>query len=765
MLEVIFYQTTEDLIGTELSGNPLIICPSPLVADGLRRLMPENSEIITISKWISDYLKTKKLKRSNKADLMLRLSSVWRHYFPLEEGHLFFKSFEMFTDLRSFTLDLNLLSEFLKEVDEATTKSILLFWTFLQTEKLIDEHLSYQIFSEIGEEGLGRPVWIMGFKHLSGIQIDMLKVLGEKTEVSVFFPKKVYFETLSTDWIRWLEPSAQIDLTEKVQALKIIHFPKNKLNIVLGSIKKMIPDFDIALASQNITFNSRQEVAVEHLFFKSQEDLFNIARVDLLEELSEELSGELVNGNVELVSFFPRIEERKNRALKDEDFILYKVLLLFVDALTAYSEFQTTIDLFTLKVLKMILELNSPRVALATLTMDPKNRLLELNELPYRDDSQSLVIVASSLYGPLKSQESKYSEKMIEALRSIAPIKRAGLDFLYLKQELVQALSKEGSILLMEEGLEQIDLSWREILKGFALESVNPKADYKLKNKKDYLASRIVPGPHLIKSVSASRLQTYMDCPRKYYFSFVEKIDHRPVERLKIAPDEMGVIEHDIIEQYFALRLIDENLVFEPKFHEVLCTQALNEFLVKNKILLNEKIRLVTFFELLHYTQNGIEFLINFCRSNLAVKIEFERPLGENPWGLIGYIDCLVHLGDDKIAVFDFKRSGAAVGSKRETLAFDKIQIWVYLLILIKHQSKTIHSWGYLNLSEIEASQVYLEQEVSLLSETTLDNFQTLLNKTISELKTEVDFFPEPRKAKVCHFCEVELFCSKESCL
>ncbi|MGZ3809803.1 MAG: hypothetical protein ACXVCE_17095, partial [Bacteriovorax sp.] len=218
MLDVIFYQSTEDLTMAETSSaNPLVICPSPLVADGLRRLMPANLEIMTISKWVSDYLKTKNQKRSNKAELMLRLSSVWRHYFPEEEAHLFFKAFEMFTDLRSFSLNLELLSEFLKEIDPVTTKSILLFWTFLENEKIIDEHKSYQVLSEIE---IDRPLWVIGFKHLSGIQIDMFKVIGEQTDVSVFFPKDVYAETLSTDWIRWLVPEEKLEIEASGKKLK-----------------------------------------------------------------------------------------------------------------------------------------------------------------------------------------------------------------------------------------------------------------------------------------------------------------------------------------------------------------------------------------------------------------------------------------------------------------------------------------------------------------------------------------------------------------
>lgn len=757
MLEVIFYQSTEDLSSTEISGNPLIICPSPIIADGLRRLMPEHSEIITISKWVTDFLKSKNLKRSNKAELMLRLSSVWRHYFPEEEAHLFFKAFELFTDLRSFSLDIELLSEFLKEVDEVTTKSILIFWTFLQNEKLIDEHLSYQILSEMEVE---RPIWIIGFKHLSGTQIDMLKVISEQTEVNVFFPKDVYPETLSTDWIRWLVPETKLEIANEPKTLRVIHFPKNKLNIVLASLKKIIPNFDLSLANQNLSLNSRQEVAVKDLFFKSPEDLFKVQRDNLIEEFAEILKP----GAMELAAFSAIIEEKKKEALEAENFILYKVLILLNEALVFYGEFQTSVDLFTIKILKMILELNSPRVAMATITMNSSARILELNELPYRESEEALVMIASSNYGPLKAQDGKYSEKMIEALKAIAPVKRAGLDFSYLKNELIQTLSKDNSLLLMEEGLELIDLSWREILKGFDLTSVNPMADYRLKEKQDYLATLVKTGPFVPKNISASRLQVFMDCPRKYYFSYIEKLDHRPEERLKIAADEMGTIEHEIVDQYFSGRAIDSSLAFDQKVHEELCRSSLDKFISEHKIILNEKTKLITFYELVHYTQNGIEFLIKFCKENMASSIEFERALGNNPWDLLGSIDCVVNLQDNKIALFDFKRSGAAIGSKKETMAFDKIQIWVYLLIMYKHVGKIIHSWGYLNLSEIEASQVYNELETPILQDEVMESFESLLTKLIQDVKVEAHFKASPRVHKVCDFCEVQLFCSKGSC-
>ena len=757
MLEVIFYQSTEDLIKDEdLSENPLIICPSPIVADGLRRLMSEKLEVVTISKWVSDYLKTSNLKRSNKSELMLRLSSVWRHYFPTKEAHLFLKAFEIFTDLRSFTLSLEMLSEFIKELDDDTAKSILIFWTFLENEKIIDEQLSYQLISA---NKFSRPFRFIGFKHLSGIQIDMLKTISEQVSVDVFFPKNVYAESLSTDWIRWLLPEKKLEISTEKKKLNVVYFPKNKLNIVLDSIKSLHPNFDLALASQHVNLNSRQEVALENLFYKSPEDLFQVKRIELLDNLNEELKDE----SIDLKLFLEKIEIRKSKSLEVEDYVLYKVLLLLEDALSFYSEFQSTLDSFALKILKLILELNSPRVSLATITINPENRLLELNELPYREGEHPLVLVASSNYGALKSQDEIYSEKMLEILRSIAPVKRAGLEFSYQKNELIQTLSNNKNLLLMEEGLDMVDLSWREILKDFDLELVNSRPNYKLKNQKDYLSSLLKPGPYVTKNISASRLQVFIDCPRKYYFTYIDKIDHRPEERLKIAPDEMGTIEHEIIEQYFSGRKIEENLEFDSKLLEEQCLKSLQVFLTTNHIALNEKTKLSTYYELLHYTQNGIEFLIKFINENSGIEIEFEHRLNNNHWGLVGSIDCLVHLGDGRVAVFDFKRSGAAIGSKRDTMAFDKLQIWTYLIIVQQVIGKQVHSWGYLNLSEIEDSQVHNENEVIVLSAEKMKEFQMFLEKIIEEIKNEINYKASPRVEKVCDFCEVQLLCSKGS--
>lgn len=753
MLDVVFYHTTQDLAHAEFdSHKPLIICPSPLVADGLRRLMPPGLEIITISKWVSDFLKLKNKKKANKAELMLRLSSVWRHYFPESDIQIFLRSFELFTDLRSFSLNLDLLSEFLKETDPQITKSVLIFWAFVNSEDIVDEHRSYQIMGEIE---IVRPVWMIGFKHLSGIQIDMLKELGERTSVNVFFPKDVYLETLSTDWIRWIVPEFKIDAETEKKKTRIIYYPKNKLNLVLDDIKQRQKNFDIMPACQQLDFNSRQEVISSGQFFKSPEDLFSAKRDVIFEALLEIVKKTVVH----LEEFKGKIAERKKTTLQNQDYISYKIHSLIEEALVFYGEFQSFVDSFSLKILKLIIELNSPRVSLAALSSSTATRFFELNELPYRMSPDPLMIVASSNYGSLKAGEGNYSEKMIEALRSIAPIKRGGLDFSMLKNDLRIALANPGSTLMMEEGLELTDLSWREVLKDFEIEVLNPGTEFKLKAKKDYLSEQMKPGPFPVASFSASRVQTFMDCPRKYYFSYVEKLDHRPEERLELGSDELGTLEHVIIQKYF--QQTDLLTGYSSDVHKQIVRAELDAFVSKNKMKLNEKTRQATFFEIFNYSQAGIEFLITYCQENNASNIRFEVELEKNEWNLSGSIDCLVELSGDRIGLFDFKRSYAAIGSKNDTLRLEKIQIWVYLLYLIKHKKLSVQTWGYLNLSDTDKSLVLNEAKEQILTADSINLFESFLLEKENHVKSEISFLAVPRNVDVCKFCEVKLFCSK----
>ncbi|MBY0413741.1 MAG: hypothetical protein K2Q18_06235, partial [Bdellovibrionales bacterium] len=286
MLEVVFYQENLDLVKRMSEEKPpLIVCPSPQVADNLRSLAPD-LEIITISKWVSNHLKRQGVTRVRKSELMIKLAAVWRHYYPDEGTSAFLEAFELFTELRSYTLNLDLLGQFLQELDENIRKSIHIFWLYTDQEKIIDEHLSY---SKVTESKFNSDMCFVGFKHMSGVQIDMLKTLSEDHSIQVHFPESVYFESLPNDWIRWLAPIEDQKKVENkiIGDVSVAIIPKGKANIVLDQFFKKHPKFDLILAGTQIGLTAYQEAQRKNSFFKTNEDIFSVELDIITKELRE----------------------------------------------------------------------------------------------------------------------------------------------------------------------------------------------------------------------------------------------------------------------------------------------------------------------------------------------------------------------------------------------------------------------------------------------------------------------------------------------
>lgn len=757
MLEVVFYQNNQDLLQKlQEEIPPLVICPSPQVADNLRSLAPE-LDIITISKWTSDHLKKLGLSRSRKSELMIKLSAVWRHYFPTEQTAVFLEAFELFTELRSYTLDMGLLNEFLQELDEVVRKSIHVFWLYLDQEKIIDEHLSY---SKVTESKHHMSMWFVGFKHMSGVQIDMLKTLSETQDIEVLFPYPVYTDSLPNDWIRWLSAD-EIKKTKSegpISEVRVALIPKGKANIVLNKFFETHPSFDLVMAGTQVGLVSYQEAQKEHSFFKTTEDLFAVELELLTADLRKKLK-ELKAITVEEINVY--FEEIKLSAIGKGEYRKLKMVELMGVAVTDYSEFQKIIDGFAIDIFEVIVRLNSPRVSFLSLEEHNQRSFLDMNGLNFRDEEREIVLLATESMGGFRANERILSEAMTKALRVIGPIKRAGLDFLFHKYELLSILADSKNVLLIEEQVMETDLSWREVLKHFDVTDLDLGVRYSIKKIKEYLSPKKKTGPFDQKYFSASRLQSYIDCPQKYYFNYIDKLDNRPEERSTLGPDELGNLEHKIIETYFSENGFKKGDAINLDHHRKACVRVFNEYITASRLLLNETEKARAYNEIMHYTWNGIVFLLDLMGTKSATGIRFEVPLGTNPWALKGSIDCLIELSEKKAIVIDFKRSSSATGTKTETLEFKKIQLWVYLLTL-KHQGYDIDSFGYLNLSDLSDDKLFFDTtDAENLMNSSMDFAKDVIEKTISGIQTNVAFKPHPREAKVCNYCPVNLFCLK----
>ena len=756
MLDVIFFESNQDLLEQLKVGNtPLVICPSPKVADNLRSLVPE-LEVLTISKWTSDHLKTLSLSRSRKSELMIKLSAVWRHYFPDEKSAIFMDAFELFTELRSYTLNLELLSEFFKELDEVVVKSVLVFWSYLDQEKIVDEHLAY---FKVTESKHHRSMWFIGFKHMSGVQIDMLKLISEKMNVAVFFPRPVFNESLSNDWIGWLtEKKPQKLIENNLQGnVKVAVLPKGKANIILKKFFEKHDQYDLVLASTQTSLISFQEAQKENSFFKTSEDLFSVEIDLLLLNLRKEIKDKKV---ITVDEMNLHLQAWKVAAVKKGEYRKYKVIELTEIAVSDYSEFQTTLDSFSFDIFQTIIKLNAPRVSLLTLEQKVARSFLDVTDLDFRDDEKPTVLLATSSMGGFRANEKILSEAMTKALRSIGPIKRAGLDFLFHKYELLSIMSKKDTALLIEEQVLESDLSWREILKSFEPVDYDLGVKYSIKKIQDFLAPKRKVGPFVQNNFSASKLQAFIDCPQKFYFSYIEKIDNRPEERSSLSPDELGSLEHEIIAVYFNTNPQPSSEI-NLNFHRKVCVEVFNVHLKKGKLVLSETEKARAYNEIMHYSWNGIVFLLDLLKSKNGKSINFEVKLNANPWNIVGSVDCIVELGENKIIVIDFKRSSSATGTKAETVEFKKIQMWVYLTVL-KQAGKEIDSFGYVNLSDLADRNLYFETDNALkLMVTGMESAQVIIEKAIIDIQKITSFIPSPRDSKVCHYCPVNLFCLK----
>lgn len=756
---MVFYQSNQELIKKLRAMSCLVICPSPQIADNLRLQIPE-LEILTISKWVTDHLKNKGLVRARKSELMIKLAAIWRHYFQTHPTSLFLESFELFTELRSITLNLELLSEFFKELgkelDEEVVKSIFLFWTFLDQEKIIDEHLSYK---KVGEVELAQDIVFTGFKHMSGVQIDMLRTLGENVEIAVTFPENVFNETFSSDWIKWLCPDGTIQklIRKSEHELSVSIIPKGKANAVVSKFLNTNPRYDLVLASSALGLSDYQEVQKEMTFFKTNEDIFLTEKKILISLFKSKLAG---NEIIDVESFKNYLELAKLEFAKKKEFKKYKLVQLFQEAAGLYFELSHIVDSYLIEILEIVIGLNSPRVSLLTLNKEVNSFILNINDLSFKIEENPVVFLATSSLSGFRSNEKILSESMSKALSSIGPLKRSGLEFQLHKADIVSILDKKGTVLLIEEQVIESDIAWREILKSYNLSPYELEMNYSIKKIKEILKPKITSGIYEQKFFSASKLQTYIDCPRKYYFTYIDKIENRPDERVNLGADELGQIEHKIIAQYFIFKSVNE-FEMDLVHHRKICEEIFHAYVSESKLNINESNKSNSLNEVTHFSLNGIMYLLDFFKLKNAARVEFEISLPKNSWGIVGSIDCIITGVDGKISIIDFKRSAVAVGTKVETTTFKKIQIWVYLLVM-KKANFDIDSFGYLNLSEPgDGKLLFQEDDAVNLIETTLEKFTEYLEKTMIDINSIQDFLDRPREAKVCHFCPVALFCLK----
>ena len=771
--------------------STVVVCPSPAEADRVRtRLVGNNgasaTDVITISKFISNQLGLLETapEISRKADLLLKLSVFWKRVFP-DYGHeRFVQCFTLLTELRGTSLSLESLQEVIEEYHPEVSDGIKMLWTSMDATDLHDEHSAYSVLAEayrqtpspfIDEENT--RVVFHGFGHLSGVQVDLLKAISIRQEVIVPYRSKLYENRHQTDWISWLSTlemeEISVDHSQESVTAKLYAFSKNRLAEFVAREMSSEEQIEVVLGAPRASMRDFLEIPLEGMFFKTPIDLLSEA-FSQIEDKVRQLFAASGADIIETDTVRTLIDAHQVSLLKAQDFRGYKAALLSLETLSKWEELATTnseISTFDWDVLKECIRLMSPRVYQApNLSVGKlRGKIRTFSEAADIEAGAKVIVCITSAQPSFNLGESEYSKEVAGLLSALGPRRRKELDFLKAREEFREMLKRTDACFFIENGLLEHDLGWAEMLNEISFNEQDLSSAPK-RIRKDLLSERVSKQAKPIATFSPSRLQTYLDCPRRYYYQYVEKVSDKPIKQQELEPRFLGEIEHDVIDQY-----LSESIEWNENRFVKLCHKLLVDKLNKEKITLEPASFVAHFQEIKSFSKNGIQFITTLIQHLPKPKLIFESEYQDDIFK--GRVDLKIE-SELGLVILDFKRSAASIPTKSAHESFDKLQIWNYLAHANEHK-KDLLFWGYISLKEISASLLFSSwgelsdifsdmdeppkihaYESDVLS-MRLGEYVKAENELTDMIRNDKVWLARPKESASCTFCPVNTLCSR----
>ena len=176
-----------------------------------------------------------------------------------------------------------------------------------------------------------------------------------------------------------------------------------------------------------------------------------------------------------------------------------------------------------------------------------------------------------------------------------------------------------------------------EEIKIALLEGIAPLDDY---------------GGRAMNRFSASSLQTYGTCPRRYYYQYIETVpltDTREKQGSSLPPDVLGILVHQVLEKYAKWRMenryAEDDAVWTEYYREAVEELAGGRFdLAKDaETMLREYIH--------------SDLYRTFSAKQKFAEYEFQMLLqdGEHNFTITGYIDAVAEINNVELVIVDYK--------------------------------------------------------------------------------------------------------------
>jgi CRISPR/Cas system-associated exonuclease Cas4 (RecB family) len=768
----------------------LIVTPNPSIADSVRERLRrrdqlKGTDVITISKFIQELLQKQELDRPiRKSELLLTLSVFWKAMCSDLGDEAFSQAFTLLTELRSFSTDLSTIDEVLEEYHAGLARAVRIFWSYMDSAEIVDEHRAYaslaaemkEVDLSWGQQEGSFNLIFYGFANLTGGQVDLLKALSVRNDIVIPLPARAYQVARPSDWVHWLGANI-IDLEDEIrerEGVQLIRFPQKRMaSALLSFIEKSSEVWpQMVLLQKKPSLENLLEVPSREHLFRASIDPF----IRPLEETFSLLTELAPCPTLTCLNFLTEKLQELRKQGTGPDFLFIKVIDQVIKTVTSWQEMAAAneeMTSFDLKVLREVVELDLPRVNAAPIHSDPfsHRKILGLEGIDGLDLDQNAILCFNSNYLSPAGRETALPEKVALFLSAIGPMKGRDFEMTLVKEQIKQALSSRSAIFL-EQGIEHHDAFWGDLLDELGLGGGEMEIGKRQNNVgRDPLRQYLIGELPTDFKFSPSKLQTYADCPRKFYLSYVAKLYQSPVAKMSVPGSDMGKLEHDIIRNY-----AEEFKKYDKKNHLQIIQRQWKKHCRENELTLAERDERRALIELESLTSNGIDLVLNLPSTQTPV---FEY--GFNANNVRGSMDVVASLMGSGTALIDFKRSEASVPSKRKIIDLEAIQIWSYLRALSSNGVEA-NVFGYACLKEPKKSQFFITDasDAELLSQSPLwsevkinpiEEFEIKLeayaakeDELMARIRADREFSAKPKEVSTCMFCSVKAICPREVC-
>lgn len=762
-----------------------LVCPNPRVADSLS-VRHEKIEIKTWSNFIHQraqtYLKIDSEKIYNKSKLFGFLAGVWKNIHGPLDFQNFYRCFNLYTDLKSYSQSYELLNEFLSFYDEKTLQAIVYFWETAKQLEIYDEHdiyylladsfLSFEknLFNSEDQEKSG--IIILGMNYMSSSQIQFLERYAQIKDIILPFNKEFYSSTSELHWPKWIQAEVRtipsLRKRQKTKKVKFLSFNKDALNEILQPSFIPFSDkaFNILLLTLDEKIENYLDLSALNPEFKLNYNIFYNEGHELTELLENQM-GLPISDIIENIKNFLKLKGIHNPKILSVGLELLKILNDWKEL----SDKNKTLNLFDFLVLREILSLNLPRNSFLSTRMSDKSslKIYTLNNIDEVLSSQSPVLVISQeKYRLPQKGGGDYPEGLLSVLASLGPVKTGDFEFKLHHSKIMNLFENENEFILSyEEGSDEIrhflntlDLFSPESETEFIAQKNAPK-EYQFKPDEIPLISQ--------RPLGATAIGLYVSCPRKYYYHEILKFKSYFNLEDFMEGFEIGHLQHSFIDWF-----LKKNLVFDQECLGNLLNLVQNffdEYLLKSKKNISPLTKVVILDELTMAAQNGLKYIFELKKQLKIEKFFLEEEVYCEDLNVLGRVDCFFVTKDQEWGVIDFKRSKGGIPSYSSFLKIEDIQLHFYIQRLYKKMKKLPLYMGYFSFLDPEDSLIISREKYENLPksylidshdlEKKIEEYASWEKEIIGQMNEDVKFSDSPQNEGVCRYCSMRMICPK----